>query len=86
VSVFYTIREGFSGFKRAKLSTFVSIVTITISLVLLGLFALITVNAARLVQLIRDKVELEVFLDEPISKKYINELQEQLQQIKGLIQ
>jgi len=68
MSVSYTLKESISGFKRTKLSTFISIVTISISLLLLGVFAVITINTSRFIDTLRDKVEMEAFLQEPMSR------------------
>lgn len=62
MAFFYTIKEGFSGFKRARFSSIITIFTMTIALLLLGLFAIIYTNANQIIQSFRDKVEMEVFL------------------------
>jgi len=62
MSAFYTFKEGVSGFKRARLSSVITIFTMTISLMLLGLFAIIYRNTNSIIQSFRDKVEMEVFL------------------------
>ena len=74
MSVRYTLRESFSGFSRAKLSSFLSVMTICISLLLLGLFVAITVNAGRLVEALRARLEMEVFLQEPLTDEEITAL------------
>ncbi len=58
----YPLKEGFSGFKRARLSSVITIFTMTISLLLLGLFVIIYNNTHSIIQSFRDKVEMEVFL------------------------
>ncbi|MFN0156859.1 MAG: cell division protein FtsX [Bacteroidota bacterium] len=80
----YTVKESFSGFQRAKLSSFISILTITISLLLLGVFVILTVNASRFIDALRSKVELEVFLQEPLSRREIADLQQQISSTKGV--
>jgi cell division transport system permease protein len=67
MSFSYTVRESFSGFRRAKLSSILSILTICVSLLLLGLFVTVTVNASRLIDALRARLEMEAFLQEPIS-------------------
>ena len=68
MSLSYTLRESISGFKRTKLSSVISIMTVCISLLLLGIFAVITINASRFITSLRNKVELEAFIQEPISE------------------
>lgn len=59
----FTLQEGIKGFKRARLSSVITIFTMTISLLLLGLFAVIYRNTNQIIQSFRDKVEIEVFLE-----------------------
>ncbi len=62
MAIFYTLKEGISGFRRARLSSVITIFTMTISLLLLGLFTIIYRNTNSIIQSFRDKVEMEVFL------------------------
>ena len=84
MSLPYTVRESLSGFTRAKLSAFVSVTTIGISLLLLGLFAIITVNASRFIDALRMKVEIEAFLQEPVTADQVAALQKQVAAIEGV--
>jgi cell division transport system permease protein len=63
----YVLREGFSGFKRAKLSTTISIITISISLILLGTFAIIFANLHELADALKREVQIEVFLADDVT-------------------
>ncbi len=63
----YIFREGFSGFRRAKLSMFAAIMTICASLLLLGSFSILVLNANSVVESLRDKVEMEAFLADYLS-------------------
>ena len=63
----YVFREGFSGFRRAKLSMLAAITTICISLLLLGSFSILVVNANSIIQSLRNKVEMEAFLIDGLS-------------------
>ena len=84
MSFFYIVKEGFAGFSRAKLAAIGSSITITISLLLVGLFYVISTNTSRLVESVRQKVELEAFLEEPVSRQRINEIQQQITSIDGI--
>jgi cell division transport system permease protein len=84
MSLNYTLRETFSGFKRTKLASLGSIVTICIALLLLGVYYLLSLNAARVVQMIRDRVEVEAFCEEPLSGLRADELRQQLMEIEGV--
>lgn len=74
----YVLREGLSGFKRAKLSTTISIATIGISLILLGTFAIIFANLHELAEALKREVQIEVFLDDDITETQRNRLQQRI--------
>jgi len=84
MSFSYTLRESLSGFSRTKLSSVISILTICVSLLLLGLFAVMTLHASRFIESLRDKIELEAFLQEPISELQIAELQRTVSATEGV--
>jgi cell division transport system permease protein len=84
MSFTYAIREGISGFQRAKLAAVGSILTITVSLLLLGLFYVTSVNTNRILDSLRSKVEMEAFLDEPITGLKIGELRKSISAIEGV--
>lgn len=86
MAFFYTVKEGFSGFKRARLSSVITIFTMTISLLLLGLFAIIYRNTNQIIQSFRDKVEMEVFLAVEIDQQQTEKLKENLLAIPGVEQ
>jgi len=74
MSLSYTIRESFSGFRRTKISSTLSVVTVAVALLLLGLFAVITIHAERFIGQLRNQVEVEAFLLEPISSITVDSL------------
>ncbi|MFZ5518114.1 MAG: cell division protein FtsX [Candidatus Zhuqueibacterota bacterium] len=81
---FYSLAEGFRGLRRAKFSTFVSISTIFLSLVLIGIFIIFIFNVQRLIQQIQSRVELEVFIDNSYTIEQIDELRQEIFRIKGV--
>ncbi len=80
----YLIKEGFSGFKRAKLSMFAAIFTISVSLLLLSFFTILLVNANSVVQALREKVEMEAFLSDQLSPEQINAVRAQVAALQGV--
>jgi len=84
MSLSYTLKESISGFKRAKLSTVISIITISISLLLLGVFAVVTINTSRFIDSLRNAVEMEAFLQEPLTRDEIAALQTRVAAIEGV--
>ncbi|MBI5476836.1 MAG: ABC transporter permease [Ignavibacteriales bacterium] len=86
MSLGYILKEGIAGFGRAKLASIGSIITIVISLLLVGIFYVVSTNTSKLVEGIRQRVELEAFLEEPISRIRISEIERQLKSIEGIEQ
>jgi cell division transport system permease protein len=84
VSFSSATKEGLSGFRRTKLSSAVSVLTISIALILLGMFAIVTRNAAALVESIRNKVELEAFLNEPFKSSDADSLRAKILSLPGV--
>lgn len=84
MSLSYLLAESVSGFKRTKLSSIVSIMTICIALLLLGVFVVVTTNAARFVDALRSKVELEAFLREPMSPVQLDSLRAAVRAVEGV--
>ncbi len=62
MSVSYVLKEGFAGFRRARLSAFSSVFAIMLAVMLLAILARVGYNAYNLAQSIRQDVEVEVFL------------------------
>jgi cell division transport system permease protein len=84
MSLAYTLRESISGFTRTKLSTTTSIMTISISLLFRGIFAVINTQTSRFIDALRDQVELEAFLNEPITAKDLSAAQERIKSLAGV--
>lgn len=80
----FVVKEGIAGFQRAKFSAIGSIFTITFSLLLVGLFYIVTIHTSRLVENVRQKVELEAFLAEPLSRQRINNIENQILSLEGV--
>ncbi len=62
----YILRESISGFQRTKVATVGSMLTITIAVLLLSLFGLLWYDAARIDAILRDRIDMEAFLTEPL--------------------
>jgi cell division transport system permease protein len=84
MSLRYTLSESFSGFTRAKLSSLLSIVTIAISLLLLGVFTVLTVNTSRFIEALRNRMEFEAFLQEPLTRADTEALAARVRAIPGV--
>jgi cell division transport system permease protein len=84
MSAGYILREGMNGFRRAKLAAAGSVTTIVISLLFFGVFYLLSTNTSRIIGDLRGRVEMEVFLDEPVSTQSVNDIQRQLLALDGI--
>jgi cell division transport system permease protein len=84
MSILYIVKESISGFNRAKFAAVSSIMTVMISLLFLGIFYVVADNTSRLVGRIREKVEMEAFLEEPASRARIDEIGRKLQALEGV--
>jgi len=82
--MFYTLKEGFAGFRRARFSSFVSVSIISISLIIIGIFLIFVTNTKRVVDSIQERIELEIFIDNSLDSLGTIELRNQLETIEGI--
>ncbi|MDH7515965.1 MAG: permease-like cell division protein FtsX [Bacteroidota bacterium] len=80
----YTLEESLAGFRRNRAATLITIFTVSISLLLLGVFAIITLNFSEIVEEIRTRVEVEAFLREELSEAQHRETGKRLRSIRGV--
>lgn len=64
--IIYSIHEGLLTLWRSKLISLLSIVTITVSFTILGVFLLMAVNVGSLAESYGDTLMLHVFLEEQV--------------------
>lgn len=86
MSVGYVVKEGFAGLGRAKLAAFTSIFSLFIAVLLIGVLLRIGYNAYEVSQLIRQQVEVEVFLEtlNQSSTRQLENLLSQKQEVAGI--
>lgn len=87
MSVGYFLNEGFSGFKRAKLSTATAITSLAIAVLLLGLLVRMGYNAYYLAQKMREMIVVEVFLKDVNAEK-MNQVKQNLarrKEVKSIV-
>jgi len=84
MSLAYTFKESLAGYKRNRSATVITILTVSISLLLLGIFAIITINFSGIVSEIRNRVELEVFLKEGLTDAQLQQVKRALLNIPGI--
>ncbi|WP_340106346.1 cell division protein FtsX [Rhodohalobacter sp. 8-1] len=78
MSVGYLIKEGLAGLSRARLAAFTSIFSLFLAVLLIGVLARIGFNAYEVSQMLREQVEVEVFLDD-IDNQTTNELRRSIE-------
>ena len=84
MSLSYTLRESFSGIRRAKLSSSLAVFTLWIALVFLGLFFILSINTQRVVQSLRGRVEMEAFLLEPLDTENLIRIERSIKSNPGV--
>jgi cell division transport system permease protein len=82
--LFYSLREGLDGLRRAKLASFIALLTMCFSLVVIGVLAVATLNLVTLVDAVRSRIEFEVFVDNALDEAGVAELRRQLTQMPGV--
>jgi len=80
----YSIREGFIGLRRARLATFLCISSIAVSLTLLSVFLLLTINIQKMVRIFQGRMTFEVFVDQGLDEPGIQELAGTLSAMEGI--
>ena len=63
MSLFFSLNESLRSMGRARMATILSVTSIALTLLLIGGFALAGLNLHEWVGLMRDKIEMEVFLE-----------------------
>jgi cell division transport system permease protein len=79
MNIFFLIKEGFIGLKRARFSALISIISIGLALTLLGLFALLGQNLKDIFFRFYKQIEIEAFLEPALNNKGVNSLKSKIQ-------
>jgi cell division transport system permease protein len=82
----FSFIEGLKGFKRARLASGITIFSITLALLLAGLFISFSINVDRWLGEKKAKIELEVYFDADIDDSNGLKLSKMIEQIKGIAQ
>lgn len=83
-SGFRHLREGFKGTLRNGWMTFAAISAVTITLLLVGVFALVMFNVNEISENVENDVEIQVFVTRTAEKANVEKLGENLEQIPGV--
>lgn len=78
------LREGFKNIIRNGWMTFASISSITISLFILGVFLLLSMNVNYFAEQVESDVKIEVFLEVNLAKERVDAIGKQIEAIPGV--
>jgi len=84
MSILFSINEGFKGFVKARLATTLSVSSITLTIFLTGLFVIFTINLQSWLGFLREKIEVELFVEIGSTEKEIEELKNKIAQLKSV--
>ena len=65
-AISFFLKETIIGLKRSSLMTLIAVATVSITLIILGLFMLISVNLGKVTQDIVSKLEIRLFLKQTL--------------------
>jgi cell division transport system permease protein len=84
MSLFFHISEGIKGLAKARLATILSITSIMLTIILMAIFIIFSLNLNTWINSFREKIEMEVFLQSTILENQIDDLSEKLNIIPGI--
>jgi len=82
MSLIFSINEGFKGFVKARLATTLSVSSITLTIFLTGLFVVFTINLQSWLGFLREKIEIELFIETGSTEKEIEELKNKISKLE----
>ena len=82
--IFFLLKESLSGYRRYKLSFFLTVFSIFIAISLLGFFSYLFINAQLLVNEVRNRVQVEAFFYNYVSDSKADSLIKELYKIEGV--
>jgi len=80
----YAFREAISGIRRSKAMSLVSVGTIMFSFLVFGAFVLVTLNLYGLAERLRERMSIEVYLEDRISEPEAMAIKEAIGGIEGV--
>lgn len=84
MKLLFLIKEGISGFRRARLASAITVVSVTLSLMLVGLFGLFVHQASDLFERNFLSIRLEAYAAPTLPEEQIRPLQQSLASIEGI--
>ncbi len=84
MSARYALREGFKNLRRARGGTWLSVFSIALSIWLVGLFLVGAWNGWQMLQNLKNRLEMQVFLLDTVNLEEAHQLRKQLLAIPGV--
>jgi len=84
MSLFFHISEGIKGLAKARLATILSITSIMLTIILMAIFVIFSLNLNTWINSFREKIEMEVFLQATVAEGQFTEISKQLNQVPGI--
>lgn len=84
-SFFYSIRQGIKGIFKNKAMSFISIISVTASLIILGIVLSVVLNINQFIKVAQDEInEIRVEVDSNLSKDDLENINKELNNIKDV--
>jgi cell division transport system permease protein len=80
----FGIKEGFKGIFKARLAMTISISSVTFSILLIGMFIVLGINLHNWIGFIKEKIQIEMFIETGTTESEIESLKSQIKTIRGV--
>ncbi len=84
MSLGFSIKEGLKGFGRARMATFITITSVVLALIMIGLFILLALNIDHWVGEKRKHLQMEVFLEPGFKEAQAKKIVQRLKKLQGV--
>jgi len=84
MSLMFSVNEGFKGFFKARLATTLSVSSISLTIFLTGLFVIFTINLQSWLGFLREKIEVELFVETGSTDKEIDILKNKIRLLEAV--
>ncbi len=84
MSILFSISESIKSMTKARLATMLSISSITLTIILIGIFIVFSINLHDWINQVRQKIEMEVFLDINIKAAQVKDVERKLLDEEGI--
>jgi len=79
MKLFFFLKEGFIGLRRARLSAAIAIISLFLALTLIGIFVITGLNMKDVIFQFYRQIEIEAFLQPDLSTQKLNRLKQEIQ-------